>query len=92
MLNPGIEGVDFGPIAERLVHELQAKNVIEALLLCPAAMTSKYAQILRSMPRAFLNDALNVIGPSLSKQIRVPLMLLYAGPTETLSRLSGRIQ
>lgn len=82
VLNPGIEGVDFGPIAERLVHELKAKNVTEALLLCPAAMTSKYAQILRSMPRAFLNGALNVTGPLLSKQIRVPLMLLYAGPTE----------
>ncbi len=82
VLNPGIEGVDFGAIAERLVRELQTKNVTEALLLCPAAMTSKYAQILRSMPRAFFNGAINVIGPSLSKQIRVPLMLLYAGPTE----------
>ena len=79
LLNPGLVGIKFGEIAERVVHEFTKGDLEEALVLLPASMNSNYAFLLRDHGRVFTNKHIHVQGPSIRQTIKVPLMLIYVG-------------
>ena len=78
-MSPGLVGIKFSEIAERVVHEYNKGDLEEAIVLVPASMNSKYAFLLRDYGRVFTNKHLHVQGPSIRQTIKVPLMLVYVG-------------